>query len=582
MIKSAFLKVLKKYWWLYLILLIIIIAGMGLQLLPALILRDIVDKHFSNKIFEGVWKLAIYYLGVMATINIAEFIKAIVTTWLGQQTLIEVRNNMARKLLKLPISYFAKTSVGEVMSRLTTDVSAVNTLFSSGIINALTDTLKIFGLVGSLYILAPQLLWLIAICFPIILFLSNFFRKRIFKLEKKVRVCISDIYTFIQEWLKGIQTVKAYNLEEQGKADFQKPLLAHLKNINGISKYDSWFPCVMQTLKAIIIALAVFFSAKNGTTLSIGLSVGTIAAVADLVGRLFSPIEAIAKQFQTIQQAMAGIERIQEFDKIPEEKRHEKPQTIDLTKGIELKDVHFSYDSKKVLKGINLNIQSGNKEVLIGRSGEGKTTLMNLVTGLTSPLKGSVRVCGIDPFALSPKERRKLFGVVPQMPQIFNGSIRDNITLRDDSISQENVIKAAKLVGLDSTIINMDKGYQTQLGEGELSLSSGEIQLLSLARAIVLDPYVLLLDEPTSGIDAYTEAKVFDAIKRVSHGRTILSISHRISGIIDTDCVHMIAKGVIIESGSATQLAKSNGWYAAYKRMEDVGWKFTEVIPETS
>jgi len=582
MIKVALYKVLKKYWWLYFILLIIIIAGMGLQLLPALILRDIVDKHFSNKIFEGVWKLAIYYLSVMATINVTEFIKAIVTTWLGQQTLLEVRNNMAKKLLKLPISYFAKTPVGEVMSRLTTDVGAVNTLFSSGIINALTDTLKIFGLVGSLYILAPQLLWLIAICFPIILFLSNFFRKRILKLEKKVRICISDIYTFIQEWLRGIQTVKAYNLEEQGKTDFQKPLHEHLKNINGISKYDSWFPCVMQTLKAIIIASAVFFSAKNGTAFSIGLSVGTIAAVADLVGRLFSPIEAIAKQFQTIQQAMAGIARIKEFDKIPEEIREEKHQTINLKKGIELNDVYFSYDSKKVLRGINLNIESGKKEVLIGRSGEGKTTLMNLVTGLTSPLKGTVRVCGIDPFALSPKERRKLFGVVPQMPQIFNGSIRDNITLRDESISQEDVIKAVKLVGLDNTIYNMADGYETQLGEGEISLSSGEIQLLSLARAIVLDPHVLLLDEPTSGIDAYTEAKVFDAIRRVSHGRTILSISHRISGIIDTNRVHMIAKGIIIESGSATQLAKSNGWYAAYKRMEDVGWKFTEVIPETS
>ena len=581
MIKSAVTKVFKKFWWLYIILLVMIIASMGLQLLPALLLRNIVDNHFSTKLFEGVWRLAIYYLSVMAVINIAEFLKAIVTTWLGQQTLLEVRNNMATRLLKLPISYFAKTSVGEVMSRLTTDVGAINTLFSAGIINVLTDMLKIFGLVGSLYILAPQLLWLVAVCFPLILFLSNFFRKRIFMLEKKVRICVADIYTFIQEWLKGIQTVKAYHMEEQGKEDFQKPLHTHLKNINGISKYDSWFPCVMQTFKAVIIALAVFFAAQNGTSFSIGLSIGTLVAVADLIGRLFSPIEALAKQFQTIQQAMAGIERIKEFSKIPIEIREIKSQKLNLKKGIELKNIHFAYDNKKVLHGIDLSIKPGNKEVLVGRSGEGKTTLMNLVTGLTTPLKGTVRVCGIDPFALSPNERRKLFGIVPQMPQVFNGTIRDNITLRDNSISQEDVIVAAKLVGLDDTIKVMPKGYETQLGEGEVSLSSGEIQLMSLARAIVLKPKVLLLDEPTSGIDAYTEARVFKAIHQISQGRTILSISHRISGIIDASRVHMLTKGKIVESGTANQLAKSNGWYASYKRMEDAGWKFTEITPET-
>ncbi len=581
MIKTAVIRVMKKYWLLYIVLFVTIIAGMGLQLLPALLLRDIVDNHFTNKLFEGVWRLAVYYLAVMAAINTAEFIKAIITTWLGQQTLLEVRNNMAARLLKLPISYFAKTSVGEVMSRLTTDVGAINTLFSAGIINALTDMLKIFGLVGSLYILAPQLLWLVAVCFPIILLLSNFFRKRIFMLEKKVRICVSDIYTFIQEWLQGIQTVKAYHMENQGKKDFQKPLHTHLKNINGISKYDSWFPCVMQTLKALIIATAVFFAAQNGTAFSIGLSIGTLAAVADLIGRLFSPIEALAKQFQTIQQAMAGIERIKEFDKIPTEIREEKIQEIKLEEGIELINVHFSYDTKEVLNGVNLSIKSSKKEVLVGRSGEGKTTLMNLVAGLTAPAEGTVRVCGIDPFALSPKERRKLFGVVPQMPQVFNGSVRDNITLRDDSICQEDVIEAVKLVGLEDTILNMPGGYETQLGEGESSLSSGEIQLMSLARAVVLNPHVLLLDEPTSGIDAYTEAKVFDAIRRVSQGRTILSISHRISGIIDADRVHMLAKGKIAESGTADQLAKSNGWYAAYKHVEDAGWKFTEVTPET-
>ena len=575
MIKPAIIKVLKDSWFLCIILLLTVIAGMALQLVPALLIRQIVDDHFSKKVFEGVWQLAGLYLAATAGASVVEFIKVIVTTWLGQQALLGVRSRMAERLSHLSMGYFAGTPVGEVMSRLTTDVDAVNTLFSAGLVSVATDLLKVFGLAVSLYILAPQLLWVVLLSFPVIFLLANFFRKRIYAMEKKVRVCVSEIYTFIQEWLGGIQTVKAYAMEDAGEAKFQKPLGDHLSAINSISRYDSWFPCVMQTLRAAVITVAVFLGAQNGTVLSLGLTVGTLAAVADLVARLFAPIEAMATEFQTIQQAMAGIGRIQEFASQPIEERIEIVQTPDESQGIDIAGVGFAYGSHAVLHSLSLSLAAGEKAVLVGRSGAGKTTLMNIIAGLYPPAQGRVRICGVDPYTLPARDRRKLLGVVPQMPQVFDGSVRDNITLRDDSIPMENVIIAARTVGLDKTIEALPQGYDTLLGEGEAGLSSGEVQLLSLARAIVMNPKALLLDEPTSGIDARTEAAIFAAIRQASQGRTILSISHRLSGVIDADRVHILARGSVVESGTAEELAGRDGWYAVYKRMEDAGWQLS-------
>ena len=576
MIKPAILKALKESWFLCVILILTIVSGMALQMVPALLIRQIVDEHFSKRLFEGVWRLAGLYLAATAGISVLEFIRAIVTTWLGQKVLLGVRNRMAERLSRLSMGYFSGTPVGEVMSRLTTDVDAVNNLFSSGLVSVVTDLLKVLGLAASLFILSPHLIWVVLLFLPIVYLSSNYFRKRIYTLEKKVRVCISEIYTFIQEWLGGIQTVKAYGMEAAGEAKFQKSLGAHLAAINGISKYDSWFPCVMQTLRAVAIALAIFLGAKNGTTLSLGLTVGTLAAVADVVGRLFAPMEALATEFQTIQQAMAGIGRIQEFAAQPVEERKETAQTLDDNRGVDILDVQFAYGNHTVLRKLSLTLAAGEKAVLVGRSGSGKTTLMNLVAGLCAPSQGVIHICGVDPYTLPARDRRMLLGVVPQTPQVFEGSVRDNITLRDDTIPMENVILAAHTVGLDKTIEALPQGYRTVLGEGEASLSGGEIQLLSLARAIVMNPKVLLLDEPTSGIDARTETAIFSAIRQASRGRTILSISHRLSGVIDADRVHILARGCIVESGTAEELAGRNGWYAVYRRMEDVGWRFSE------
>ncbi len=574
-IMSSAATVLKKQWLLVVVLVLAITATIYVQLVPTLILRSIIDDHFSAGVFEGVWVLGMWYMLASAGGKALEFIKVLVTTIIGQSILLEVRAAMSKRLTKLPMSYFVNTPVGEIMSRLTTDVDAINSLFSAGIINVITDVFKVFGLIISLYVLAPQLIGIIVVAMPVVFVLSNYFRKKIFKLERHIRVCVSDLYIFIQEWLHGIKTVKAYQLEKRGHIKFQTPL-RNLQIANRHNNfYSSWFPCAMQAFRAIVIASVLWVSAKNGTPFSLGLSIGTLAAVCDLVGKLFAPIEALAQEFQTIQEAMAGISRINEFTQQPLENRKPVEQEIDESRGIEIEGVEFSYGERTVLDGVNVNLTPGEKAVFVGRSGAGKTTLMNIVAGLYAPSKGTVRICGVDPYTVIPQKRRGLIGIVPQMPQIFDGTIRENITLRDEKIPLDDVIKAAKIVGLHETIERLTKGYDTIIGEGSAGLSSGEVQLLSLARAIVGNPKVLLLDEPTSGMDSKTEAQVFAAVRLASEGRTIFSISHRLSGIIDADCVHVVANGKVVESGPPDVLAGQNGWYSVYKRIEDANWQET-------
>lgn len=573
-IGKATARVLLENWWLAALLIAAIVASMSLQLIPAFLIRQIVDENFAKGVSEGVWLLAVWYLAASAGANIVEFLQLIITTVLGQKILNKLRMFMSERLSKLPMKYFTGTPVGDVMSRLTTDVDAINTLFSAGIIGIITDLFKIGGLLVSLYVIAPQLIWLEVAVVPLVYLMSNYFRKNIYKFQKLVRARIADIYTFIQEWLRGIKTVKAYALEQSGEVKFREPLNNQLSAISSISFYDSWFPCIMQTFRAVVIAASLWFAAQNGTSWSLALSAGALAAIVDLVGRLFTPIEALATEFQTIQQAMAGIARVREFASEPVEERAHIDQPIDETRGLEINGVSFAYGNTNVLHNINVSLQHGEKSVFIGRSGAGKTTLMNLVAGLYCPSEGTVRIYGADPYTLPPQKRRRLIGVVPQMPQIFDGTVRENITLGDDTITREEIVSAVEAVGLGDTVRSLPHGYDTVIGEGAAGLSSGEIQLLSLARAIAANPKILLLDEPTSGMDSKTEQRVFEAIRMAGEGRTIFSISHRLSGIVDADCVYLMANGRIVESGTSDELSGRDGWYAMYQKIENAGWDF--------
>lgn len=548
---------------------------------PALILRQIVDGPLTTG--EGsIWKMAFAYLIAVLIIGILDFCREISATIIGQGILLDTRKQMLAHLQKLPMKYYLRVPVGETLSKFTADLDAVNTMFSAGIVSAMADILKIIGLFVTLFVLSTPIGWIALGALPIIFFLSNFFRKNIFAKQKEVRKRVSDINTTIQEVYSGLKIIKTFGKEDLFSKRFEQRLEAHRLAMNGNSVYDAWFPCIMQIIRAGVIAIAMVVGAShNGTTfLALGLSIGTLAAIADLFVRMFEPVEAIASEIQTIQQAFAGLERINDFfcEKIEDKQSNVVENVVHMDptvkKDIILNQVAFGYtEGKKVINQATVIIREGSKVAIAGRTGSGKTTLLSLIAGLYPVVNGSITIGGSNPFLLPASERRKTIGIVPQNVQLFNGSILDNITLRDDEITKEDAWRALETVGLGKTVREMEKGIDAVIGEGEAQLSFGQTQLLSLARAIVTNPSILLLDELTSGLDALTEKTLLGAIRQVSSNRTIITISHRISGIIDADTVHIMDAGKVVESGSPEELSNKEGWFAIYKRLEEHGWK---------
>ena len=551
----------------YIIFLIIaIIAGILMQLVPPQILKNIIDNNISKGIYDGVLKLSTYYLLAIILGGVFDFIREYMMAILGQDILLNIRLNMAKKLSRLPISYFSNNAVGEIMSQFTSDVDAVGTLFTSGLIGLLTDGLKAIGIMISIYLLSPILALYMLILIPIIYLITRFFKSNTFKAQMESRKAVGHINGAVQEIFNGIRTIKIFGMEDKFISGFQEPLNQNLKAVQKTSILNSIFPCLMQILRAIIIGMTVIIAAPSGLG-ALGISIGSVAAAVDLISRMFAPIEAIAVEFQTIQEALSGLERIHDFDKEEEEYREELKleKKISDHLPISVENISFSYEEgKNIVENISFDIEPGNKVALVGRTGAGKSTILNLVAGLYRPNQGSIKIGEFDPFEMPANMRRRTIGIVPQFFPIYDGTIKDAITLYDESITEEEVIIAAKTVGLHEDIIKLPKGYDTVIGEGEIKLSHGQNQLLTLACALVCNPPILLLDEVSSGLDSITEAKVFKALNEVSKDRTILTISHRISGIIDADKVIMLDKGRIVEIGTPRELAGKDGWYAKY------------------
>jgi ATP-binding cassette subfamily B protein len=576
---KAFTETSKKSYVFLAMLIISVAAGAFLASLPSLVLKRIVDGLLTSG-GRGLWQYAFLYLGAVLLLGLCDLIREYGAMVFGQRMLLNIRTLMLERLRFLPISYFLEVPAGETISKFTADIDSVNTLFTSGIVSTAADLLKLAGLIIAMFILSAQLGFIALATLPIVYFLSNFFRKRIFKKQLAVRARVSDINTGIQEFYSGMKVIKSYGKEQYFAQRFEPLLENHRIAMNANSVYDAWFPCIMQTLRAVVIAFAIFVGASNNLTpLALGLSLGTLAAAADLFARLFDPIEATSMQIQTIQQALAGINRIKAYFNHEIETVEKLDESIvnnleDIT--VKIDDVRFAYkNGKDVLGGVSITIPAGTKAAIAGRTGSGKTTLMNLVAGLYPTKSGIITVGGLDPYQLPPTARRRLVGIVPQSIILFNGTIYENITLRDDAITRKQAEKALETVGLLNVINQLPGGINTLIGEGAYKLSFGQTQLLSLARAIVTDPPLLLLDELTSGLDAMTEKQVLSAIRNISGNRTIITISHRLSGIIDADTVHIMERGRIMESGSPSKLAAEEGWYSIYKRLEDRGWQIS-------
>lgn len=552
---------------------------------PALLMKRIVDDHLTLGIQEGILVLALLYLGAMAVAQGMDFVVTYLTARVAQGALRDLRVRLFAHLLRLPLAYYDQTPLGDVISRCTTDVETVDTLFTTGVSRLITRLVQLLVAAAAMAALSPRLTLPSLLLIPPLALITRFFQVNIRAAERERRQAIGLLNVHLQETLGGVEVVRAFGRENAFVIRFGLALRETVRAYGRSLSFNVFYTPLLTVLVALSVALLLWLGA-GGLGQNWGLSMGTLTAFILLFQRFFEPIRNLGEDWQTVQSALSGIERIVQVLNIPAEEipvlaARSAPLPSD-SAVVELRQVAFGYLADlPVLHGITLTVWPGEHVALVGRTGGGKSSAMHLLAGLYAPWSGQVRVAGLDPRALSDDERRRVVGVVPQMVQLFSGTVLENLTLGDASAERERVERAAKMATVDRFVSVLPQGYDTMLsgaGRGEgVQLSEGQQQLLSLARALVWDPAVLLLDEATAAVDNASEAEFQAALcaamqDDAERGRAVVTVAHRLSTAREADRVIVLEKGRIVEEGSPEELIRRGGKFAALVELEAAGW----------
>lgn len=529
------INVFKSHKSLTCLLLFVIIGAIGFSLATPQVLKYIIDDYLIVK-GKSLLLPALLYFSTIVFLGIFNFGKEGIITVFGQKIIRKIKEEMMIKLTRIPIGYLSTNESGSIVSRFSNDVEAVGSLFTNGIVSMIVDAFKIVGIVISIWLFSYKLGILVLLIIPVVYFLTRAFQRKMLKAQRLYRVLTAKVNNHIPESINNIQMIKSFAKEEYMEEKYVNYLDESYEAMNKINFYDSIFSPIILILRAVVVAIVVILSSDQLSFL--GLSIGSVAAAIELINNIFSPIENLGMELQNIQQSIAGIYRIDEF--LNEEEETEKDPNLTYDKivndnlNIEIKNVDFSYiTGEQILENISLNINYKESVTFAGRTGAGKTTLFKLILGLLEPSSGSVTLSNVKVSEIPNHEKRKIFGYVEQSFSFIKGSVAEQISLKDESISKEDIENAMKFVGLHDYIITFEKGYDT-VASPHL-FSQGQMQLLSIARAIVTSPPIMLLDEITANLDSETEEKIISVLKSASSERTLLSISHRLSSILTCD-----------------------------------------------
>ena len=557
------------------------LAGALLELAPPLLLRRIVDDHLARRQAAGLSLLAFWYLVATAGIQVAGLGAAYLLAITAQGSLHSLRIRLLAHLQRLPVAYYDRAPVGDTIARATADVEAVDALFSSGVAGLATDGLRLGSIAVAMTILSPALAALSALLIPPLAFLTRLFQLRVRAAEATHRRAIGDLNAHLQEALSGNEMVRAFGREEYFAARFRRILDSVLAAFDETVVYSALYSPLMQLLVALCSAALLWGYAGNVFAAS-SITVGTLAAFVLLFQRFFKPLIALGDEWQSVQGAITGAERIFEVLAVPEEEVSYRPHSrASADGGIRMSGVSFGYLPRApILRDLSLWADPGEHVALVGRTGAGKTSALHLAAGLYAPWAGSVRVGGIDPRALPVEERRRTIGVVPQMVQLFAGTVRDNLTLGDASVPPEAIERACALAGASDFIRSLPLQFQTLLrglgGGHGVQLSAGQRQLIALARALLWEPRVLLLDEATAAVDGASDAAFRAGLRRgaLARGCAVLSVAHRLATARDADRIAVIDHGRVVEIGSPAVLVANRGLFAAWMDLETAGWEW--------
>lgn len=531
---SIILHTIIKRKWLSLGIIISVCGAVITALYPPLVLGKIVDTLTTGSQLPVY--LVFLYMAFTVITGLMEATREGLLTIFGQKITHALRSGLMEHFVRLSADSLNKQEPGAVVSRFVGDVDTVENLFTSGIVSMFADACKIISILAVIWFRNKGLATVLIVLLPFLFWFTRHIQKNMLDAQLKNRRAVSRASGHVPETLHNIRTIHNLGKEKYMEKRYDEYISDSYKAMEKTNFYDAVYSPVILILNAVVVAVVMLFSASgNAKVLTLfGMSAGTAVAVINYISQIFSPVESLGMEIQTIQSAIAGVRRINEFFELPVLDNNEELQaekTFDSkndTPYVQFNDVTFGYEvDHTVIADKTFVVNRGEQVTLSGRTGAGKSTIFKLLLGLYKPQKGSILINDMNSAAIPDNRKRKIFGYVEQSFHMVPGTVKDQITLYDKSISDEAVIKAAKLTGLHDTIMNFENGYDTQCTQ-EL-FSQGQWQLLSIARATAANPELLLLDEITANLDANTERDVLTALKGVSENRTVISISHRVT-----------------------------------------------------
>ncbi len=546
------------------------------------IIKLAIDSHITTGRLAGLENLALGFLGILLVESLLSFLEVYLLQSVGQRVMSDMRSELYRHVMHLPVSWFDRVPTGSAVTRLTSDIEVLGEMFASGIITIIGDILLLIGIISVMLWMNMKLSLVTFSVLPVLLYVAYTFRRRMRKSFREVRARLGSLNAFLNECIAGISIIQIFNRERDEERRFSL-LNASYRDANmPVIFWDASLYALVEALSSIAVALIIWYG--GGEIMTGALTFGVLVAFIQYIEKFFGPIRDLSAKYSVMQGAMASLERIFALLDTPEgqgtsDKGREKaaefspareplaigPETAPL---IEFRDVSFSYQiGNDILSGLNLAVHRGERIAIVGESGGGKTTITRLLTRLYEIERGTILLQGIDIRDFDLAQVRRRVGVVLQDPCLFAGSIEFNICLGDPQ-ARQRVRQAAAAVGADRFIDRLPGGYEEEVRERGSNFSVGEKQLISFARAVAFDPEILVLDEATASIDSASEQMIQEGIRGMMEGRTSLVIAHRLSTIRDADRIVTIQHGIKVEEGTHEELIRAGGAYARLHQLQ--------------
>ena len=570
---TRMLQYLKPYRWRMLLALFLTIVESGLTLLSPYLLKEATDNYILIGDFPGLVRIAIYLGLTFIGLYFVSSAQRYVISWVGQRMLAKLRSDLFRHLQRLQQGYHDRNIVGVTVSRVINDVAEINELFSQGVITLIGDLLVLIGIIVVMLTMSPKLALFTFIVLPLMLIVTWVFSRQAKKAFRETRSKVAAVVGDLAEDISGMRVIQAFAQEKASQERFDKVNVENRNAyINAMSLSFVFLPAI-EFLGMLATGIVLWFGGRF--VISEEVTLGVMVAFLSYVTRFFNPIQELSRMYTTLQSAMAGGEQVLKLLDTPIEVA-DHPDAIELqdVEGkIEFEHVTFQYrpDTPVVLNDVNLTIQPKKMVAVVGPTGAGKTTIANLVSRFYDVSEGAVLLDGIDLRMIKQRSLRQFVRIVSQDPFLFSRSIDENIRYGKPDASEEEIIEAARMANAHQFISNLPDGYQTRIHEGGVNLSVGQRQLLTIARAILTDPKVLILDEATANIDTVTEVLIQQAMERLLFERTAIVIAHRLSTVRKADWIYVIDQGGIREQGTHSDLLALKGMYYDLHERQFIG-----------